>query len=319
MNTYNNKQIAENFGTKEEYTGSVKLRNRLRKTVGKMLNGRIIDAGCGNGLLLKEIDDFDLYVGVGKENLKKGPGNVYAKLTVGCANDNKITGSAVFAPPITEEQKGPFIGEYSVNPSFRAKIDYNLSVYEKLILASNGFIEACKTSQNIAGCVENNKASIFNSVNLSLVECQTEEQKKFDGFLDYFIRCKEANDKSCYCDNNLGSGKFEISKNDKDLLIKSGDNQYTIPDTDIYYQDLSLKGSMPFDLEKDYINKGQNGELIILPKKATPIGAASCKNVKQKTSFKFCAKDNKQFYAYDPEDRETKLRDVVYKFALSLT
>ena len=64
MNTYNNKQIAENFGTKEEYTGSVKLRNRLRKTVGKMLNGRIIDAGCGNGLLLKEIDDFDLYVGV---------------------------------------------------------------------------------------------------------------------------------------------------------------------------------------------------------------------------------------------------------------
>lgn len=64
MEPYNNKEIAENFGIKEEFTGSVRLRNKLRKIAGTRLSGSIIDAGCGNGLLLREIGYFNLYVGV---------------------------------------------------------------------------------------------------------------------------------------------------------------------------------------------------------------------------------------------------------------
>jgi ubiquinone/menaquinone biosynthesis C-methylase UbiE len=63
MDPYDNKEIAKNFGINEEYTGSVSVRNKLRKIVSGWLSGTIIDAGCGNGLLLENINNYNLYVG----------------------------------------------------------------------------------------------------------------------------------------------------------------------------------------------------------------------------------------------------------------
>ena len=59
---YEKQDVAKNFGLKEEYTGSVKYRNILRKKVANIIckktksKGIIVDIGCGNGLLIKEIN-----------------------------------------------------------------------------------------------------------------------------------------------------------------------------------------------------------------------------------------------------------------------
>lgn len=59
--TYEQKDVAEKFGLDGKYTGSVRYRNLLREKVAfivaeKLLShGIILDAGCGNGLLLKKL------------------------------------------------------------------------------------------------------------------------------------------------------------------------------------------------------------------------------------------------------------------------
>lgn len=58
---YEQENVARFFGCDEQYTGSVTYRNKLRKKVAKIIsekmprNGIVLDAGCGNGLLLEKI------------------------------------------------------------------------------------------------------------------------------------------------------------------------------------------------------------------------------------------------------------------------
>ncbi|MDP3765840.1 MAG: hypothetical protein Q8R04_04975 [Nanoarchaeota archaeon] len=49
-----------------------------------------------------------------------------------------------------------------------------------------------------------------------------------------------------------------------------------------------------------------------------PIPANKIIDLPRTKAFKFCAKTNTKFYAYDKSDNTVKLRDVVYKFAVTL-
>lgn len=59
-------EISNNFGISPETTGSIKLRNNLRKKVGKLLiyKSNILEVGVGNGLMFKHLTQRINYIGL---------------------------------------------------------------------------------------------------------------------------------------------------------------------------------------------------------------------------------------------------------------
>src|SRR3989338_2572870 len=70
--------------------------------------------------------------------------------------NSTITGAAT-----AKQEENSMIGAYSVNPSFRAAIDYDLKDYENIkFILLNEVVEKCRNEQDIEQCLKKKSGEI---------------------------------------------------------------------------------------------------------------------------------------------------------------
>lgn len=270
-----------------------------------------------------------------------------------------------------KQEESNILGTYSIMPSFRAKIDYNIKEeYENIKNQLNSLINDCENSINIEQCFkEKSEENKWNCV-----ELRDEAVDILYDFVDKFNECLNLEEDSVVCRFSLDEREiinrpiksFEIrltnenqrtrvelieasnllkeeyinlenlvytGYNNKDEIGKNANSIKII----VEYQDKTpvikesfVIGSSPrIDLSKTFlIYKAMNGvkfidaaeEKSFLATDPTgKIGLPKIIDLPRIKGFKFCAKSpsGKQFYAYDKSDNMVKLRDVVYKFAVT--
>jgi len=118
-----------------------------------------------------------------------------------------ITGAAV----AQEEKESNIIGAYSINPSFKARIDYNPEDEYKTIKDNlDGLIEQCKSSQNIEQCFKD-KA---NRLQWNCQEPQEEGADILHDFIDKFRECISLEEDGVVC-------RFSLDEKEMTTLIGS--------------------------------------------------------------------------------------------------
>ena len=116
----------------------------------------------------------------------------------------------------TEQEQSIIFGTYSINPSFKAKIDYNLNEYKTIQETFNGIIEECKDAQDMQ-CLR--KKAIELNWN-----CEEKESTAIlHDFVDKFNECLNLDENGVVCkfsfdDRNIQNSIFNIrltSENEK--------------------------------------------------------------------------------------------------------
>lgn len=102
---------------------------------------------------------------------------------------------------VTHEQKKEtnIVGTYSIMPSFKAKIDYDLNDYVKIKDSFNA-ISICAQSINIEQCVANANNNEFTWE----LGCDKGAEKVLYDFAEFFQDCIDSEDNNCLCRKNLG-------------------------------------------------------------------------------------------------------------------
>lgn len=115
----------------------------------------------------------------------------------------KITGFAV-----KESKESNILGTYSINPSFKTKIDYSLDDYAK-IKEKLGFIIKCsQEGKDIETCIgEVNKDSSFTWQ----LNCDKGAEKVLYDFAEFVQNCIDSDDNNCLCTKGLENEKVQES------------------------------------------------------------------------------------------------------------
>ncbi len=107
------------------------------------------------------------------------------------------------------QQKGSnIIGAYSITPSFKAKIDYDLSDYNKIKEFLDAIFKCTEANNNIEFCVDKINSNPDNDFEWSL-GCDTGAEKVFYDLAGFYQECLGSEDNNCLCKKN-----FEISAED---------------------------------------------------------------------------------------------------------
>lgn len=217
---------------------------------------------------------------------------------------NKITGAVVSEP----EYESISLGKYSIKPSFNQKLDFDIfGDYEVIVNKAKQLKNSCKLAEDTEACVNNNK-NIFDTDNLILTDdCETELKKAFSNFAEEVYLCANSEDNNCIC-------KFDTLDADYDSVYIEKNKVRMIKDDEILFEDnldADYEGSSSFKPNKEVILLKINNKLGEYNKEDLPF----CKI--KKDTFRFCIESNKQVYAYSEEDKQTKLRNIQYKFALN--
>ena len=137
--------------------------------------------------------------------------------------------------------------------------------------------------------------------------CEIEPKKSFTDFAEMVYLCSRS-EGNCICMLNapdldynsiyLEQNKIKMIKNDKILFELDFDVDY--------------EGAGNFEKNSKIILLNRNHKL----ERHDLEDMSSC--AIQKTTFRFCVENNnKQVYAYSEEDKQTKLRNMQYKFAVN--
>jgi hypothetical protein len=153
-----------------------------------------------------------------------------------------VTGSLYFNdyPGITgaviagEAKESEFYGTYSINPSFKTTIDYDLSEYDKVIEGAKEIKEACYKDYNFEDCIIN-KINEFNNKNKEFdwaLNCEPEEQKFFYEFIEKYLQCFDSAEEEGICEFSLQKGPEK-----KNFIIKlsdiNGKTSFELADQDL--------------------------------------------------------------------------------------
>lgn len=266
--------------------------------------------------------------------------------------DNPILTGAVTA----QQEKNNILGTYSIIPSFKVKIDYDLNEYKNIKENLNQVINDCIEDDNIEECF---KAKADEN-NWNCEEKDEVADILYD-FVDKFNECLNLKENNVVC-------KFSLDERDLTKI-----RTYTIQ---LRSENQKIKAEL-FDLEGrkaiDYINQenlfytnyddrdksaktADVVKFIVKPEGNKPVIKEAFSEIPSlvqfsKTyfykaedelrfieageeglfrapgnkiidlprikGFKFCAKSKKQVYAHDSFDNTVKLRPIVYRFAVT--
>ena len=263
---------------------------------------------------------------------------------------------------ITQQVENNVIGSYSIMPSFKAKVEYNLEEeYKNIKDKLDNLIENCKDRQDIQQCFKDKS----NKLNWNCQESKEEDLDILYDFVDKFNECIALEEDGVVCRFSLDEreiskliGIFVILLTNENQRIKvelwQGKNTWTeyLNLENLVYTGYNDRDSVGKNLNsvriiieyidkkpviKDVIGVGENSETIPLSKKfllykkdayikfvetpgssfEAPQPANKIIDIPRAKGLKFCAKSQKQIYAYDKSDNMVKLRDIVYKFAVT--
>lgn len=264
----------------------------------------------------------------------------------------------------TQQEESNIIGTYSIMPSFKAKIDYNLEEYKNIDKELNNVIENCKNGQDIEQCFKDK------SVRLEWNCAENDEgiNVLYD-FVDKFNECLNLEENGVVCRFSLGERKIkdstfnikltvenqkikaELIENNKILetafinqdnllyLDEYNDKDKTRKIAEVIIILIEYQGNKPVikNVIKEKDSNKEKDEEVLLSKifllyksseGVTFIDAQQEDNFRASPpnkiidlprikGFKFCAKGKNQIYAYDESDKTVKLRDIIYKFAVT--
>ena len=107
-----------------------------------------------------------------------------------------ITGAAT-----AEQQKSNVIGVYSIMPSFKAKIDYELDDYNKINVLLSTMLDCYKAGNEIGSCLEQiqKQDESFEW----LLGCDSGAEKIFYDFAEFYQNCMDSDDNNCVCRKNF--------------------------------------------------------------------------------------------------------------------
>ena len=143
---------------------------------------------------------------------------------------------------ITQAADSNILGTYSIMPSFKAKIDYNLEEeYQNIIIQLNQVISDCKNQQDIGQCFK----GYANQLNWNCVELRDEAADILYDFIDKFNECLNLEESNVVC---------RFSLDERDIInrpIKSFDLILT---DEVQRTRVELRQGT--DVWKDYVNYG---------------------------------------------------------------
>ena len=185
-------------------------------------------------------------------------------------NQNPITG---FAVQEKENKESNIIGAYSVMPSFRAKIDYDLNDYNKINELLNTIISCYESSGDIGSCLEQvqNQDETFEWI----LGCDRGAEKILYDFAEFYQDCANSDDTNCVCRKNLDVPKRDIQEYgidnnykmtlNEDRLNKKIEIKMAEPDTGISYSinSNSLAGWFPKSIDLGY-SKDKLSDLVMI-------------------------------------------------------
>ena len=224
--------------------------------------------------------------------------------------DDKIIGIATknIELDIKEKQEPTSNGKYSIKPSFNQKLDFDIfQDYEIISDKAKQLKGSCKPAEDAEGCVSKNK-NIFNANNLILSDkCETGLKRAFDYFAEQVYLCAHSENDNCMCKFSTSDGEYDLInlEQNKISMVKDDKTLFEL-DFDVAHEDKSQ-----FRSNKEVILLKIGDKTRTLDKEGNYFFC----NTKRKI-FRFCVESNKQVYAYSEEDKQTKLRNVQYKFAL---
>jgi len=208
------------------------------------------------------------------------------------------------------------VGNLFFQPKFSLPINFNFNEAEEINKIINKLFEECQNSKSISSCINENKDTLFSvSENLiPLEQCESEEKETFLNFVEYAEGCvnseipdTQVESPGCPC-RGKHEGSYTLSQSGNNLDITG-----TINGMEFNTQIENLKLRDSGEINDVYIlHKYTDG--ILIEKDFNP-SAANCK-IKPKTSYRFCVSGNNKFLAYDEEDGQVEIKDIVYKFAL---
>ncbi len=235
-------------------------------------------------------------------------------------NSNPITGMVA-----VENQENNIIGTYSINPSFRTKADYDLNDYPSIRSELDNILKKCENTQNIGKCLQDNAPENWICPGAK-PGSKDESLKILDDFINKFQKCAELKDDGVVCRISLDERDltylptpqriFEITLTDEGPRTKIELKQNKVllrpPEYINFGNPIPLANSLMFYKKNNIVNFVEaTGASFMDPSVNKIIDISEAKGIK------FCAKTGKKIYAYDSSDNQVKLRDIVYKFAVT--
>jgi len=227
---------------------------------------------------------------------------------------NKIIipiGSNTFQVKQTLSEQQSFVSSYSLPPHFNIHIDYNFNDYDLLADKTKKIIDSCKEEKDKAMCVAQKKKDIFNDNTFQVLDqCESPEKEQFLQFIDYFESCFNSKDTTCICrDKAPTEGSFSVKKQGNDLLIQGKIKGKAFSHT---LKDKTLIQDVEDISSSNFLHKTDSK--IIASADTKQRNACT---YKPESAFRICLKKpGTQLLAYDEEDKQTKYRDLIYKFAI---
>ena len=145
-------------------------------------------------------------------------------------NKSQITGAAVSAQE--DLSKNNQLGVYSVVPSFRAKIDYNMDYYGELKQKLESIIDECGKRNDMEECVKG-KTADWDCV-------ETEENSVLYNIMDRLNECFSLGTKKAVCEISLEKMSFKETRN-FEIILK---NTFSGVDADLREKDKLLNSEI---------------------------------------------------------------------------
>lgn len=160
-----------------------------------------------------------------------------------------ITG-AVTAKP----EESNIIGTYSVMPSFKAKINYDLKDYDEIKDSLDRIIQCKKNSNNIQSCTAeaNNNEDNFEWA----LNCDKGAEKVLYDFAEFLQDCIDSGDNNCLC-----SKKLELQKEDvqKYGLVPNSEYEIILTQIPSDYKQIRLESKKISSLSQTINSNGLKG------------------------------------------------------------
>ncbi len=124
-------------------------------------------------------------------------------------NEGNITGFAV----ADNKENLNFYGTYSIKPSFKVNVDYDLEGEYSKIVEGLGHISDCaKLGSTVESCAEKLSETIYYSDYEWGLDCDAGAEKVFYDFAEFYQDCFDSEDDNCICELNLDYSEEEIKK-----------------------------------------------------------------------------------------------------------
>ena len=253
--------------------------------------------------------------------------------------------------PITTKQS-PII--YSVKPSFRIEVNYNLSIYNgifNIINETDGLITnviVCEVQGNdLDDCVnqEINKMNnaIFDFPNQDRyfglefeLNCDSDKEKLFYAFMEGYFKCLSSIENDCVCnfsiDLQLEEEEYEILiyQDNNNIIFALSDSRLNDTITNKQLLEAYTLGGQVFmrnvnditydlsDSDKEvFLYKDSYEDMGFLPQQELENldDYQSC-TVAENRMFRFCVNTHKQFRVHDEDTGQVEDKDIIIKFAL---